>query len=61
MRAGGYLTIFSNILNFVIIAYISSALIGTKCFSGFQLLVTYIGLVASLVASIVSTLEYQTI
>jgi len=59
MRAGDYLTVFSYILNFAIIAYISSALIGTQCFSMFQLIITYIGLLSLLLANIVSTIEYR--
>lgn len=61
MRVGGYLTIFSYILNFAIIAYISSVLIGTQCFNLFQLLITYTGLLSSLFANLVSAIESKMI
>jgi len=57
MRVGRGLTIFSQIINFVIFIYFAVILIRLNMLGAQGLLVSAFGLLSSLVASIVSALE----
>jgi len=57
MKAGNALTIFSQIINFAIFIYFVVILLQLEILDVKGLLISAFGLLASLVASIVSTLE----
>lgn len=57
MKAGDALTIFSQIINFAIFIYFILKLLRLDVLDTIGLLISAFGLLASLVASIVSTLE----
>lgn len=57
MKTGDMLSIFSQIINFVIFIYFVIVLLRMNALDVFGLLVSAFGLLASLIASIVSTLE----
>lgn len=57
MRVGKALEIFSQIINFVIFVYFAVILIKTNSLDLIGLLISAIGLLSSLIASIVSALE----
>jgi len=57
MRIGGALSIFSHIINFVIFLYFTVTLLNLNVLDIFGLLISAFGLLASLVANIVSVLE----
>lgn len=47
---------FSNLLNFVILVYLSVSVAGTKCFSLSQLFIAAFGVFSSIIVQIVSIL-----
>jgi hypothetical protein len=57
MKTGTALEIFSQIINFVIFIYFTITLIKINALDMFGLLISAFGLLASLIASIVSALE----
>lgn len=57
MRTGNALSIFAHLLNFTIFLYFTIVLIRSGALDISGLLVSAIGLLASLIADIVSTLE----
>ena len=57
MKSGKILVVASFIANFLLLAIIFKITFGTVCFSGVQLIVAYILLIASLVANILALLE----
>ncbi|PIN91502.1 hypothetical protein COU57_00275 [Candidatus Pacearchaeota archaeon CG10_big_fil_rev_8_21_14_0_10_32_14] len=57
MKTGDALSIFSQIINFVIFIYFTLALLKVNALDVFGLLISAFGLLSSLIANIVSVLE----
>lgn len=57
MKTGDALSIFSQIINFIIFIYFTVTLLKLNILDVFGLLISAFGLLASLVANIVSVLE----
>jgi len=57
MRLANRFSVFSHLLNFAIIIYFISFLIEIESITTFDIVVSFIGLFASIMANIVSVLE----
>jgi len=61
MKTGGALSILSQIINFIIFLYFAIILLKTNSLDVMGLLISAFGLLSSLIANIISVLEYQTV
>jgi len=57
MKTGNSLSIFSQIINFVIFIYFAAVIIKTNSLDFIGLLISAVGILSSLIANIVSVLE----
>jgi len=61
MKTGDALSILSQIINFIIFLYFAIILLKTNSLDVIGLLISAFGLLSSLIANIISVLEYQTV
>lgn len=61
MKTGDALSILSQIINFIIFLYFAIILLKTNSLDVMGLLISAFGLLSSLIANIISVLEYQTV